>query len=341
MRTALALLLLLAPAAPADSKKLCARDVKFALRELEKRCGHFFKLKGIRWPGVRREISRQLKSVATRQDHYALLCRLVARLRDGHASVQVGEGAKGVQWPGPVLERGPGMFLCRSGEKILVKSGFAKAAASGVEPGMELVAVEGVPAAKWLDQRTTELRELRGFSTDQQGFFFTCHWGLGGPAGSRLALQLRTLDHKSKKITLSRTASVVPVGPAFFPEGLEKIGRQSYGRTKEGYGYIHLRDVPRDLPQQLDRMLAALQEPPGLILDCRSNGGGACDHDAVYGRFLPPGKSITVPKKTYVSQGPNPYGGPMVVLVDAGVRSAGETIAGIFKEDGRAYMLGE
>jgi C-terminal processing protease CtpA/Prc len=31
----------------------------------------------------------------------------------------------------------------------------------------------------------------------------------------------------------------------------------------------------------------------------------------------------------------------MVVIVDPGVRSAGETIAGQFKEDGRAYMIGE
>jgi carboxyl-terminal processing protease len=31
----------------------------------------------------------------------------------------------------------------------------------------------------------------------------------------------------------------------------------------------------------------------------------------------------------------------MVVIVDAGVRSAGETVAGIFKEDGRAYLIGD
>lgn len=31
----------------------------------------------------------------------------------------------------------------------------------------------------------------------------------------------------------------------------------------------------------------------------------------------------------------------MVVIVDAGVRSAGETVAGMFKEDGRAWMIGD
>src|SRR6185503_16007801 len=90
------------------------------------------------------------------------------------------------------------------------------------------------------------------------------------------------------------------------------------------------------LPQQLDAMLEAIGDVPGLVLDCRANGGGGCDHDAAFGRFLAPGTRW----KKYVGQGSRPFPGPMVVIVDAGVRSAGETIAGMFKEDGRAYMIG-
>jgi C-terminal processing protease CtpA/Prc len=78
---------------------------------------------------------------------------------------------------------------------------------------------------------------------------------------------------------------------------------------------------------------------PGLILDCRANGGGGCDHDAVFGRFVPAGETWRH-GKSYRSAGAHPYAGPMVVIVDAGVRSAGETVAGMFKEDGRAYMIG-
>jgi C-terminal processing protease CtpA/Prc len=84
-------------------------------------------------------------------------------------------------------------------------------------------------------------------------------------------------------------------------------------------------------------MLTALGDVPGLILDTRANGGGGCDHAAVFGRFVPTGKTW----RQYASAGAKPYGGPMVVIVDAGVRSAGETIAGQFKEDGRALMIGD
>ena len=58
------------------------------------------------------------------------------------------------------------------------------------------------------------------------------------------------------------------------------------------------------------------------------------------GRFVPKGKTIRF-GKSYQSSGTKPYGGPMIVIIDATVRSAGETAAGIFKEDGRAYMIGE
>ena len=118
---------------------------------------------------------------------------------------------------------------------------------------------------------------------------------------------------------------------------LQFIGRQSYGRTAEGYGYIHLRDIPGNLPEQLDQILVAIGAVPGLILDMRANGGGGCDHEAVFSRFLAKGEVLG----NHQGLSNTAFNGPMVVIVDAGVRSAGETIAGMFKEDGRAYMIGD
>jgi C-terminal processing protease CtpA/Prc len=141
-------------------------------------------------------------------------------------------------------------------------------------------------------------------------------------------------------VTLARTSgALAPAGPVVFPPGLQAIGRSSYGKLPSGLGFIHLRDVPQSLPEDLDKMLEALADPPGLVLDCRANGGGGCDHDAVFGRFVPKGKTLSFGKR-YESQGANPYAGPVVVIVDAGVRSAGETVSGMLKEDGRAYLIG-
>ena len=325
----------------AAGPKGAAEDAAFALDALEKKAGHFFTVKGVDWKRVRSETGKAAAKAKTPEEHYAMLVRLAARLRDGHAYVRTTDATRDLKWPGPVLERGPGMLWCTSGAKVFVKNSWGAAEASGVKAGMEGLAVDDLPARKWLDRGTEELADTASFSTPQQASYFACHWGLAGEAGSPLKVELRSPDGKTKKATLTRNeGGFVPRGPAFPPEGLKTIGRQSYGRTAKGFAYVHLRDTPSDLPAQVDGILAGVGDAPGLVLDFRANGGGAFDHEAFLGRFVPKGKTMSF-TNPYPSAGENPFTGPVLVIVDAGVRSAGETGSGIFKEDGRAYMIGE
>jgi len=319
------------------------QDVRFALEELDKKCGHFFKLKKIDWKKVSKAFLKNVKKVKTDQEHLVLLVRLLARVEDGHARVNPLEKGKEIKWPddgqGPRV--GPGMFLCRVGKKIYVKNAWSSAAGSGLKPGMEIVKIEGKSALKWLDAKTEELADTRSFSTDHHAYFYTLHRGLALPAGSRLELEVKDLKGKKKKRTVTYTrASVVPNGPAFYPGKVETTKDLRYTTTEAGYGYIHVRRSPGNLPEQMDEALAALGNVPGLILDYRGNSGGGFDHDGFMGRFVPEGKTLAF-GKTYRSAGPAQYGGPIVVIISALTVSAGETGAGIFKEDGRGYMIVE
>ena len=117
-----------------------------------------------------------------------------------------------------------------------------------------------------------------------------------------------------------------------------------------GFGYVQLLtfgdETTRDLRAALKELLA--QEPRGLILDLRGNGGGylttAVD---VASEFLAHGVVLTERfgdgrVETYQARA----GGlatdiPLVVLVDAGSASASEIVAGALQDLGRAKLVGD
>jgi len=318
---------------PADYQK----DVDFLLKELPKKAGHFFTLKRIDWKKVTDEFSKEVKTVKDDVAHVKLCNRLVARLRDGHASlrdlkVKMPDESKGRRFTGPRVH------LVVVGEKVFVRQSFKDAQAKGIEVGMEVERIDNKSARKWLDEAAARLSDERGYGTDAAAIYAACHAGLADWEGSTITFEVSKKGRRTKvPITRNGGPNYAPEGPIFLPKDVTALDRNSYGKTPEGYGYIHLRKVPGELPQQLDTMLAAIGDVPGIILDCRANSGGGCDHEAVFGRFLPAGKKW----RQYTGAGSNPCTAPMVVIVDAGVFSAGETIAGQFKEDGRAYMIGD
>ncbi len=325
------------PLSAETEKDVYARDVEFLLVELPKKAGHFFETKGIDWNAVSAEFRNAVKKVKNDEEHVVLCNRLVARLKDGHAAlidlkVKYPDESKGRRFTGPRIH------LVISGGKAYVRTAFGQAAAEGVKPGLEVVKIDGAPAMAYLEAAKDRLCDDRGYSTEHTAIYYACHTGLADWEGTPIEFEFAEGQRKLRTKFVRRGGpNFVPIGPVFPPKDLKTIGRQSYGKTAAGMGYIHLRDVPGDLPEQLDRMLQEIGDAPGLILDCRANGGGGCDHAAVFGRFVPKGERW----RQYPSAGATPYSGPMVVIVDAGVRSAGETIAGQFKEDGRAWMIGD
>lgn len=315
------------------------QDIEFLLREFEAKAGALLKVKGIDWPGVAKEFRREAAKTATDEEHLRLVARLTGCLRDGHAGIVQSK----IQWPDESQGRrftGPRVALMTLPDRVLVRAAFKDAAEAGLHAGQEVTRIDGIPALTWLTQKAESMRERgQGFSTDQMALYSACHWGLADYEGTRITFEIK--DAKGMLRSMERTRNggpnYAPVGPLFPPANLQHLGRQSYGRTRHGLGYIHLRDVPSHLPMQLQQMIATLDAVPGLILDMRANGGGGCDHEAVFGHLLAKGQRW----RGYEGRHDGGYTGPLVVIVDAGVRSAGETIAGMLKEDGRAFMIGE
>ncbi|HTF86794.1 MAG TPA: S41 family peptidase, partial [Planctomycetota bacterium] len=326
----------------ASAQSVYEKDLDFALDALETDCGALLVAKHIDWKAVRKEFAGSAKPVTSDQAHLVLLTRLLARIQDGHCHVVTTDKTKDVKWPDEPERVGCGMFWCRSGKKILLKTVWGTAAADGLSAGFEVVKVNDKPVDAWLDARIKEMRDLQSFSTEQQAFYRATHQGLAMPAGTRLELELKDPGGKEKKkrtITYAK-GSAVPFGPAVMPEGLEGGDDVSFKLLDPSVGYIRIRRCKETLPSDIDSAFAKVGSAKGLILDFRANSGGGFDHPDFMGRFVPKGEKLQG-GVSYESRGEHPFGGPIVVIVDAGVVSAGETASGIFKEDGRGYMIGE
>ncbi len=337
-------------------------DIRSACEQIGRVSRRLIVAKGIDWKRVTRQILKEARAVRTHRAHLALLLRLVARLRDGRADVIKTRHTQEVPYPDQgVVRAGPGMVWCRVGKKIYVKNAWSGAARVGVTPGMQVLRVDGRPAARWLEARLATLRDHVGLSTSQHALGYALSEGLAATVGTRRDFVFRDLRGKVRKRTIVHAhAGFAARGPAFPVGGRElpRAGREGNphrSRREGGYrgdrdvrlgtlpdriGYLWLRRMKSSVPYRTEDALRALGPLRGLILDLRGTLGGGFDVEALFGRFLAAGTSIHT-GELHMSRGKALYAGPLVVLVDAMTRGRAEVIAGLLKEDGRAYVIGE
>jgi len=158
-----------------------------------------------------------------------------------------------------------------------------------------------------------------------------------GPGGTEVVLTIfRKGTDAPFDVEITRAKIVTPlVEYELRPDGIAYIRLVTFGDTAD-----------TELKKAINEMLA--QNPKGLILDLRNNGGGYLDQGiSVASEFLPKDKIVVYEKfgdgklTSYESIG----GGeatdiPMVVLINEGSASAAEIVAGAIQDYGRAKLIG-
>lgn len=158
-----------------------------------------------------------------------------------------------------------------------------------------------------------------------------------GPAGSQVVLTIRREGvPKPFDVTITRAKITVPSVDYHMIEG-------------ENIAYIQLFDFGQNTAQDLHKALKELlaQNPDGIILDLRNNGGGYLqtaievasefiDHGVIMYEQYGDGS-----RQTYEATGNGlATDVPMVVLVNEGSASASEIVAGALQDYGRAPLVG-
>ncbi len=158
-----------------------------------------------------------------------------------------------------------------------------------------------------------------------------------GKAGTEVHLTiLRAGVDQPLEFTITRAHIVIPsVTSKMLDNHIAYIQITLFGTT-----------TANDFRNQLSQLMS--QNPKGLVLDLRDNGGGYLDAGiAVASEFIDHGVIVTERYSDGTKDPHNPIPGglattiPMVVLVNGNTASASEIVAGAIQDDGRGKLVGE
>ena len=206
-----------------------------------------------------------------------------------------------------------------SAVKILRPIDGSPAALAGLQPGDEIVRIDGSDIGADLAGAIARMR---------------------GPSGSTVRLTIRRAGVEGLMEFELRRSKV---------EVHSVVGQS----LESGYGYLRITGFSETTAEDVNRAVARLRRDnpaglKGLVLDLRNNPGGVLEAGvAVADAFLDQGVIVTADGRTPdarfemdATPGDVLNGAPLVVLVNSGSASASEIVAAALRDHGRAQLIG-
>ncbi len=270
---------------------------------------------------------------------------MFAELQNGHTEVLVPH-----ETGGPAIE-----VASVQGRAVIrrVEPG-SDAQTEGLEVGMEIVEVDG----RTVEQALARIPRWRvAFTSAHTRTFAAYHALLEGPVDGVVRIGVASPSGPARTVALKRT----PLRYEYEADGEEE--KEEDGgelEIRRGAGdhdptYVRLDGFDADgLEQRFDRAIDDEIDAPGLILDFRGNYGGILDHAfRALGRFFaeplvigkhclpsPPGEETGECTVHRIAPRGKTYRGPIAVLINEDVYSAGELAAYALCRGGRARCFG-
>lgn len=164
-----------------------------------------------------------------------------------------------------------------------------------------------------------------------------------GPKGSKVRLEILPAGKGTKTRVVTLTRERIRLEDRAVKLTIKTIGKDKVGVLDIPGFYVGLTD---DVKVQLQKM--EKQNVKGVIIDLRSNGGGALTEAvSLSGLFIPSGPVVQVRdnngkvREDSDTDGVVYYKGPLVVMVDRFSASASEIFAAAMQDYGRALIVGE
>jgi C-terminal processing protease CtpA/Prc len=298
------------------------------------------------WDSVLELYLPRIAAARSQEEYSRVLEEVVALLKDGHTGVQAGDPKET-----PVLDIEP-----IEGRPVIAALGDTpEIRASGISPGMELVAVNGVPVGEILKNK---VYPYIAASTPQDRDNRAFRRLLEGEADSKLFATFRDVEGKTRTVELVRDLykheakwrMKPPIEFRSLPNAITYVALNTFGTD--------------EVAKQFDAHFGEILNSKGLILDVRENNGGNAENGfAIIARLIDKATSQTSKWRTrdykpafrawgnpeewfegetdtIQPRGEKPYLGPVVVLIGPKTISAGEDFLVPLKVTKRATLIG-
>ncbi len=305
------------------------------------------------WDALYLEYLPKVRATKSTLEYYRVLTELCARLNDGHTNIYEPDELDDQLYAKPAV----GIRLIEG--RVILRLVFDPAlVADGVTPGLEILAVDGLPVkeyaakfvAPYLCVSTPQDRESRLYSATL----------LNGPVNKPVELTLRDASGKEFKKTLPRLA--IKARNALAP----KTPSTEFKVLPGNIGYIALNQFENEsVVKEFEAAFDEIAKTDALIIDIRNNGGGNSGNGGRILAYLTDQKFLTTSSwrtrqyrpafrawgtmEEWYDAGPGRFGvdapkhylKPVVVLLSPRTFSAAEDFAIAFDVLKRGKMMGE
>lgn len=310
---------------------------------------YFDRLPNLDWDALYLSYLPRVRSARSTVDYYKLLMSFMAQLNDGHTTVAPPRET----WP--MMLALPPLRISLVEERYLIEE-VTDPSIEGVAPGMEIVAIDGVPVNQYAAERITPYQSA---STPQDRADRTAHSLLWGAEGTTVTLTLRNGKGKELQRMVRRMTAAEQ----------QKFARRTapfeYRRLPGDVAYVALNDFSNSkAAEEFEARFDEIAKAGALIIDVRRNGGGNSMngyrvlaaltdkpfrtskwstrmYKAVFRAWGRPDETFGEEADEIRPSGTRHFRGPVVVLTSASTYSAAEDFTVAFDTMKRGTIIGE